>query len=266
MTDIITSALGGNWAASAYSWGTSAALIVFGLSICGGLFYILFVRKKTRKWNVIIWEPKENDMLVPAETDTVVEKYYNKGKQVAYFLKKIDVEVFPPNQKTTYSRNGKNYCDYIRIQQEYIPVRRQIKYGLDKFDKEEYLYQLKQLAKQKPEEVQSKYIYAPLVTAPRVEFDVDLMENDVKNAMLSAIEARDEVYKDRQSFMEKYGPAIGLSLLAVSIIVVAYLSFDFIIKVQSTMVGPMQNIANALQNTASVCATPVRTAAQVPPV
>ena len=270
MADILTEALGGSWQASIYSWLSSGAMLIFGLLLCGGLVYILFLRKKTRKWGVIIWEPKENGLLIPASVDILDEKYFGGGmfgvsKQVAYILRKLKVEVFPPNQKTIYRKNGKDWCDYVRIQQEYIPVSKQIKYGLDKFDKDEYLWQLKQLTKQKPQEVQSQYIYAPLVAAPRVEFDIELMDHDVNMMRMAAIDNRDKVYADKKSFMEKYAPTIGLALLIVAFIVIAYLSFDFIVKYQSSMIAPLQNIADGLRATATSC-QPVTKIANSPPV
>lgn len=270
-TDAISQLMGGtNWQSMIYSLGTNVAMILFGILLCGGLAFILFFKKKTRRWGVIIWEPKEGGLLVPADTDVLEEKFFGGGmfstsKQVAYILKKLKVEVFPPNMKTIYRKGGKDWCDYLRIQQEYIPVKRQIKYGLDKFDKEEYLYQLKELAKQKPEEVQSRYIYAPVVTAPHEEFQLELMDHDVNMMRLAAIDNRDRVYADKKTFMEKYGPVLGIGLLIVAFIVIAYLSFDFIVKVQSTMIGPMNDIARALQQSASTCSL-VKPATAAPPV
>jgi hypothetical protein len=247
MADVLTQALGANnWQASLYSWGTTAAMLVFGLLLCGGLVYFLFIRRKTRRWGVIIWEPKEDGLLIPVGTDILDEKFFDKSKQVAYILRECKTEVFPPNHKTIYRKGGKDWCDYVRIQQEYIPVQKQIKYGLDKFDKAEYMYQLTQLIKQKPEEISSHYIYAPLVSAPAVKFDIQLMDHDINMMRMSSIDNRDKVYADRKDFMEKYGAAIGMSLLVVVVIVISYLSFDFIIKVQSSMISPMREIANGL--------------------
>lgn len=258
MVDVVTQALGSNWQATMYSWLTSGIMLIFGLLLCGGLIYFLFLQKKTKKWGVVIWEPKENGLLIPSDIDILEEKFFGGGmfgtsKQVTFMLRKLKVEVFPPNHKTTYRKNGKDWCDYIRIQQEYIPVSKQIKYGLDKFDKDEYLFQLKELAKQKPDEVSSKYIYAPLVAAPRVEFNIELMDHDVNMMRMAAIDNRDKVYSDKKSFLEKYGPIIGISLLIVAFIVICYLSFDFIIKYQSSMIGPMNDIAKGLTSAASSC-------------
>ena len=264
MADVITSALGSNWQATAYSWGTNAAIIVFALLFCGGLIYFLFLRRKTRKWGVIIWEPKEDGLLIPVGHDILDEKYFNTGKQVAYILRKCKTEVFPPNHKTTYRKDGKDWCDYIRIQQEYIPVQKQIKYGLDKFDKADYMKQLMQLSREKPDEIISHYIYAPLVTAPAVEFNIELMDHDINMMRMASIDNRDKVYADRKDFFEKYGAAIGMSLLVVAVIVISYLSFDFIVKVQSTMIGPLQNIAEGLKSASLSCSGNI--ASNAPPV
>lgn len=267
MADVVTQALGSNWQATAYSWGASAAAIIFGLMLCGGLIYFLFLRKKTRRWGVVIWEPKEGGLLIPVGTEILDEKFFDNSKQVAYILRKSKIEVFPPNAKTIYRKDGKDWCDYVRIQQEYIPVRKQIKYGLDKFDKEEYMYQLLQLSKQKPDEVISHYIYAPLVTAPAVEFDIELMDHDINMMRMSSIDNRDKVYADKKDFMEKYGAAVGMSLLIVAVIVISYLSFDFIVKVQSSMLGPLTNIANGLGQAASSCSGNIaRSAGTIAPI
>ena len=255
MVDVVTQALGGDWQATAYSWGTTAAMLIFGLMFCGGLVYFLFLRRKTRKWGVIIWEPKEDGLLIPVGHDILDEKFFSNGKQVAYILRKLKVEVFPPNHKTTYRKDGKDWCDYVRIQQEYIPVKKMVKYGLDKFDKIEYMRQLMQLSKDKPEDIISHYIYAPLVTAPAVEFDLELMDHDINMLRMASIDNRDKVYADRKDFMDKYGVAIGLSLLVIAIIVVSYLSFDFIVKVQSSMIGPLQNIAEGLKSASLSCSS-----------
>jgi len=263
MADLITSAMGSNWQAAAYSWGTTAAMLIFGLMFCGGLIYFLFLRRKVRKWGVIIWEPKEDGLLIPVGTDILDEKFFNNSKQVAYILRKCKVEVFPPNHKTTYRKDGKDWCDYVRIQQEYIPVQKQIKYGLDKFDKANYLMALNSLAKEKPDEIISHYIYAPLVTAPAVEFNIELMDHDINMMRMASIDNRDKVYADRKDFFEKYGATIGMSLLVVGVIVISYLSFDFIVKVQSSMIGPLQSIAEGLKS-AATCSGNI--AANAPPV
>ena len=252
MADLITQALGGaDMTALAYSWGSSIAMILFGLGLCGGLVWLLFIKKKTKKWGIVIWEPKEDGMLIPVETDILDEKHFNQGKQVAYILRKKKIEVFPPNYKCTYRKGGKDWADYVRIQQEFFPIKKQIKAGLDKLDTIEYMQKLMELSKQHPDEIASKYIYAPVVAAPFVMFDVELMEHDVNMMRMSAIDNREKIYADKRSFMEKYGPMLGLSLLVVGIIVTAYLSFDFIVKVQSGMLGPLQSIASALKDVAA---------------
>jgi len=266
--DIISQAIGGgDFTSLVYSWGTSAAMIVFGLLLCGGLIWFLFIRKKTKKWGVIIWEAKEDGLLIPVETDILDEKFFNKGKQVAYMLRRLKIEVFPPNHKVTYRKNGKDWADYIRVQQEYFPIRKQIKAGLDKLDKAEYMQKLMELTKEHPNDISSKYIYAPVVAAPFVMFDVDIMEHDVNMMRMSAIDNREKIYADQRSFMEKYGPIMGLSLLVVGIIVTAYLSFDFIVKIQGGMLGPLINIGEGLKQVgASLAQTAAASQPRPPPV
>jgi hypothetical protein len=82
---------------------------------------------------------------------------------------------------------------------------------------------------------------------------------------MSAIDNRDKVYADKNSWLEKYGPILGISLLVVTFVVIAYLSFDFIVKVQSSMLGPMQQIAEGLKSTATSCSAGIRPTV-VPPV
>jgi hypothetical protein len=246
-TDPFAVVTGGGVQAMLYSFGSSIALLIFGIMLCGGLIYILFIRKKTRKWGAVIWERKEDNLLVPVATDIVEEKYFNGGKQVTYILRKLKVEVFPPNAKTTYRKDGKDWCDYIRIQQEYIPVQRQLKLGMEKLNREEYNRKLLELSLSDKATIDHRYIYAPLVAGPHAAFNIDIMEHDVNMMRINAIDNRDKVYADQKSFMEKYGPTVGLALLTVGIIVIAYLSFDFIVKVQSGMLGPLQTIGDNLK-------------------
>lgn len=231
-----------------YSFGSSIGLLILGLIVCGALIYFLFLKRKVRKWGVNIYEAKDGGVPVLVERDIIAEKFYNNNKQVCYMLRKNKTPVLPPNHKLVYRVGNKDWCDYMRIEQAYIPFKKQVQYGLDQIqDKAEYMVKLNEIAKMNPKDVDSKYIYAPFIPTTIAKFNVDLMEYDVSTMMFNMIDDRDKHYADKKGFFEKYGGIIVTGLIVVSVIVIAYLSFDFIVKVQANAMQPFQTIGNNLK-------------------
>ena len=94
-----------------------------GLAIVGGLAYYLFIIKARRKWYISVKEMKADGRVHTIGKDVVVEKKINRGKQIIYQLKYRKIEVTPPPWECIDRFKDKEYCDYIRIQDECKPMR-----------------------------------------------------------------------------------------------------------------------------------------------
>ena len=201
--------------------------VLLGLICLGGVWWFLFVYLRAKKWKVRIWEMRSDGKLHFIRVDTLVEKFYNKRKQVLYRLKGCRAETVPPPADCIYRIKRGDWCDYERINEDYIPLSRDTKQEIS----EHYIQQLRRniwnVRKLGPEEVMDKYIYAPIYhtvvrTIPFVpiEYDVNMMR-------INAIDNRDKVYADKLSFLQQYGPWLALGGVIVLMIVAIYFNFDF---------------------------------------
>ena len=72
------------------------------------------------------------------------------------------------------------------------------------------------------------------------------MPYDVSMQMISTEREIEEMFKKKKSFMETYGPLLGIALVCVTMIVLMSLYFDFVSK----GVEQVQGTVNALQGIA----------------
>lgn len=214
------------------------------------LFIWYQVNKRRRKWLVDIWEKKADGNIYLVNQDTLLEKRFNKGKQVAYWLKNARRETVPPPVECIHRYRGKEYASYLRILEDYIPLKQDIRVP----DKHMFKRAMVNIIGEKSEhKVADKWIYAPLnkmivgtLTFEPIPYDVDVMR-------INALDNRDKIYKDRQDWLTQYGTYIALGIIVVLIIVVLYLSYDYSNNVLTQafetargVTGPLQQIADNL--------------------
>ena len=97
---------------------------IIGIAVVGGLWYYLFVIKKRRYWLVDVYEQKSDGKLYLVQKDRLWEKKINYGKQTIYIFKKTKTESIPPPYECVRRLGNKEYCDYVRILGEYVPMEK----------------------------------------------------------------------------------------------------------------------------------------------
>jgi hypothetical protein len=220
--------------------------LAIGLGGVVGLAYYLFVIKRRRVWIVHVWEDKADGRLNFVGVDKIIEKKINKGKQIIYVMKQARSEVFPPPTECTYYRRGKEYCNYLRLREnEFQPLTRTVvrpdKTFFDKFRKERT--EFSGLTKA---QIEDKYIYAPMNNLLTVRSKFEAMDYDINMMRINAIDNRDKMYADQKSFFEKYGSYVVIGSIIVLIIVVLYLSFDYVKEVMRMGLSAASPVADNL--------------------
>jgi len=226
-----------------------------GLGSSIGVGYYLFVIKRRRKWMVNIWEKKADGALQLITKDVLIEKKINKGKQLIYRLRRQKAEAFPPPWECTYRVRGKEYCDYLRIREDYIPLTKELdsvnnlpegKKEIIKFIKNK----LKQLRGKSKEEIDKEYILLPINQSMTANIKFKPMDYDVNMMRINAIDIRDKIYMDTQNWLQKYGTFIAFGVIVILIIVVLYLSYDYSSHVIDTAMGKSSEVASMMEKIA----------------
>jgi len=227
-----------------------------GLGSCVGLAYYLFVVKLRRTWNVNIWEKKADGRLQMVSKDIILEKKINKGKQLIYRLKRARTEVFPPSWESVYRVRNKEYCDYLRIMDDFIPLKRELK-GVSNLPAEKEKIgnkvkaALRSIKFKTKEEINKDYIMLPISQSMTANISFSPMDYDVNMMRINAIDIRDKIYADKKSFLEKYGTFIAFGLIVVLIIVVLYMSYEYSSNVLQASYGQGQATLNAVEQLAN---------------
>ena len=178
---------------------------------------MFFFRRKLKKYYVEIWklihiDGKNDPLLVWVGKDILKETVFGKPERHIFKLQQYKVEVEIPNQSVIYTKSKKDYIDLIQMDSLlYVPSSKRF------IDKE--------------------------IVAKFMSFDIDQFR-------LQSIENRNDFYSDKKEFFEKYGPMIMIFLAILTVIVVGWLAFDFIVKLQGASIQPMKDIAASLIDTA----------------
>jgi len=252
MADIVGNALAqlGN-----FNW--QLTLTVVGVLFLLGLAVWFLTKRGKTKWHVQIYERDSSGVPIPIDTDILREKIVNKGKNTVYVLQKYQSIAHPPVSKFIYKRNktllGKElWCDYLRERQDFIPVKRLVELGVDTTDDlAEFTRRLVEVYKSTPEEATQKYIYSPIIPEVMAKLKFEPMEYHKSEMMQMRLQQRELLYNDRQNFMQQYGPAIGIGLAAVCIIVVGMLGFQFATDVIQTSTTAANKVATEIGNVAA---------------
>ena len=235
---------------------------ILGIAAVGGLWYYLFVVKKRRYWLVDVYEQKSDGKLYLVEKDRLCEKKINNGKQTIYVFKKTKTESIPPPYECVRRLGNKEYCDYVRILGEYVPMEAQ-EQRLPDFDNLKVKHKIFKLIKKKLQQiriipttltnsdaVKNKFCYIPLHKALKYDIDFKPINYDVNMMRINEIDSLDKMFEKKKDFWQKWGAMITIGVLVAGVIVVAYLSFEYMQTVIQSSLGAANKIAGPLQSIA----------------
>lgn len=208
--------------------------ILFLLLGFGGVLafgYYMLIIKRRRKWHVNIWERKADGRLQMITKDVLIEKKFNKNKQVMYMFKRQRNETLPPPWECVYRVRGKEYCDYLRLREDYMPIKREV-VGFEGLPNDKSIFQkfkakINSIKGKTPREVDKELIYIPINQTMNVEIKFKPMDYDVNIMRINALDIRNKIYADKMDFLQKYGTFIAFGMIVVLIIVVLYMSYEY---------------------------------------
>ena len=231
---------------------------IIGVASVGGLWYYLFVVKRRRFWLVDVYEQKSDGKLYLVQKDRLQEKKINYGKQTIYIFKKTKTESIPPPYECVRRLGNKEYCDYVRILGEYVPMEAQEE-KLPKFDKPETKSKIFRIIKHKLEQirkipttfknsdsVENKFVYVPLHKALKYDIDFKPISYDVNMMRINEIDSLDKMFEKKKDFWQKYGSMIIIGGGIVMVIVITYMSFEYMQTVIQQSLGAAREVSGPL--------------------
>ncbi len=237
---------------------------IIGIGIVVGLWYYLFIVKKRRFWLVDVYEQKSDGKLYLVEKDRLWEKKINNGKQTIYIFRKSKTESIPPPYECVRRLGNKEYCDYVRIMGEYVPLEKK-EHLPDFHDKETKNKIFNTIKKQLQEirkipttlfnsdSVRNKFHYIPLNKALKYDIDYKPISYDVNMMRINEIDSLDKMFQKKQDFWQKYGMMIAVGGGIVMVIVIGYMGFEYMQTViaqgfnsAKEISGPLNAIADKL--------------------
>ncbi len=231
---------------------------IVGLGSIALLWYWLFVLKKRRYWFVDVYEQKSDGELYLVEKDRLNERKINFGKQTIYVFRKTKTESIPPPAECVRRLGNKEYCDYVRILGEYVPMERganvpdfhnpQIKEKIFKVIQNK-INQIRgiQTTLWEADNVKNKFCYIPLHKALKYEIDYKPISYDVNMMRINEIDSLDKMFEKKKDFWQKYGMMIAVGGGIVMVIVIGYMGFEYMQNVIAQGFSSSKQIAGPLQ-------------------
>lgn len=232
---------------------------VLGIAVIAGLWYYLFIVKKRRHWLVDVYEQKSDGKLYLVEKDRLQEKKINFGKQTVYLFKKTKTESIPPPYECVRRLGSKEYADYVRILGEYVPMQRS-ESNLPDLSHPDVKKKISGIIERKTADIrnittnlrrskniEAKYIYIPLHLSLKYDIDFKPISYDVNMMRINEIDSLDKMFAAKKDFWQKYGSMIIIGAGVVMVIVVAYMSFEYMQKVIQATLGAADRVANPLE-------------------
>ncbi len=231
---------------------------ILGIGSITLLWYWLFVLKKRRYWLVDVYEQKSDGKLYLVQKDRLVEKKINFGKQTIYIFRKTKTESIPPPYECVRRLGNKEYCDYVRILGEYVPMASQE--NVPDFNNPTIKQKIFKLIKKKlnqirgipttlfnSDNVKNKFCYIPLYKALKYNIDYKPISYDVNMMRINEIDSLDKEFEKKKDFWQRYGSMIIIGGGIVMVIVIAYMSFEYMQTVIQSTLGAADKVAGPLQ-------------------
>lgn len=243
----------GQLGASVFPLLRMIGMIVAGVGVSAIFGWYWYVYRRRKRWLVNIWERKADGRLHLIDHDLLTAKKFNKGKSTLYLLRHGRAECMPPPWEATYRLRGKEYCDYLRVEDDFLPIKRDLKQEFtDETEKTKYFEAIKALIKGinslSTKEVEERYIYLPINHTLATEIEYEAIDYDVNMMRINAIDNLDQIFKDKEAFFEKYGMLISFTVIAGLLVVSLYLSYDFAQNVIGQAFGAADKVAAPLAN------------------
>ncbi len=231
---------------------------IIGIGLVALLWYYLFVLKKRRYWLVDVYEQKSDGELYLVEKDRLNEKKINFGKQTIYIFRKTKTESIPPPSECVRRLGNKEYCDYVRILGEYVPMTRED--NLPNFNNIEVKETIFRVIKNKlnqirkipttlfnADAVKNKFCYIPLHKALKYDIAYKPISYDVNMMRINEIDSLDKMFQKKQDFWGKYGMMIAVGGGIVMVIVIGYMGFEYMQAVVQQGFSAADKVASPLQ-------------------
>jgi hypothetical protein len=244
---------------------TNAFLIIGIVIVCLGLsiwaWWYFMIVKKRKRWFLRIWEQKSDKKLHLVGMDELEERRYDYGRRVMYWLKRYKSEATPPPIDATDRVGGKDFADYLKVRQNFVPLLKEINgditYESQSPEKHRIvnselaaLSALKKGGKfSKPEQAQQRFVYVPLSKVPHLDVEMIQMDFDVDMMRINQIDNIDAFFTAKKNFWEKYKELLIILLGVVMVIVVAYLSFEYGKAVIAEGTAASNQQTNEIKNT-----------------
>ena len=230
---------------------------ILGIGVCILLWYYLFVLKRRRFWLVDVYEQKSDGELYLVEKDRLNERKINYGKQTIYVFRKTKTESIPPPSECVRRLGNKEYCDYVRILGEYVPMGREenmpnfhnpgVKKTIFKVIKNK-LKQIRNIPTTlwNSDAVRNRFCYIPLHKALKYDIDYKPISYDVNMMRINEIDSLDKIFEKKKDFWQKYGMMIAVGGGIVMVIVIGYMGFEYMQTVVSQGYGAADKVAKPL--------------------
>ena len=232
---------------------------LLGMAAVFGLWYYLFVIKRRRYWLVDVYEQKSDGKLSLVQKDRLWEKKINNGKQTIYVFKKTKTESIPPPYECVRRLGNKEYCDYVRILGEYVPMEAR-EQNLPDFSNPKVQKSLFRIIRKKlrlirktpttwkdSRDLINRFVYIPLHKALKYEIEFKPISYDVNMMRINEIDSLDKMFEKKKDFWQKYGSMIIIGGGIVMVIVITYMSFEYMQNVIGQTLGAADKVAGPLQ-------------------
>ncbi len=231
---------------------------IIGIGFVALLWYWLFILKRRKYWLVDVYEQKSDGELYLVEKDRLNEKKINFGKQTIYVFRKTKTESIPPPAECVRRLGNKEYCDYVRILGEYVPMER--KANVPNFHNPTIKKKIFKIIQKKinqirgiqttlweADNVKNKFCYIPLHKALKYDIDYKPISYDVNMMRINEIDSLDRMFEKKKDFWQKYGMMIAVGGGIVMVIVIGYMGFEYMQTVIQQSLGAAERVAGPLE-------------------
>jgi hypothetical protein len=227
-------------------------IAIFMIIIVGFSLYYFLVIARRKKWICRIWEMKASGKLHYLGDDTLVRQMLDFGKKQIYKFKRSKYYCSNPPDSDSVQRVGnKEYVDYLRVGIAYYPMKTNDEdIHLEVAEvKPKYMQLLNSLKKSiiftKISETKTEKIYAPMYVPMHrslvIESKFKPMSYDLDMMRMASVDTREQMYAKNKTFWEKYKEPIVWALLIMSVIIVGYLSFEYMQSVMTQNINLCQS-------------------------
>lgn len=221
---------------------------IFFIAICilAPIAYYVFVILRRKRWHVRIFEPKSDGRLYLISFDILEERKLRMGRKTFYWLTRAKSEATPPPFECTDHVKSKDYADYLKIRLDYVPIKKQTNPLLSaeagmNADKERAAFVVDSATDaiktkystslRSAKSVEQRYIYCPINRVPHVNVGYHQLDYDIDMMRINSIDNINEMFTDKKNFWAQYGHLVVIGALIILIIIIGYMSFDYMSKV-----------------------------------